>query len=107
MPVPDVLCFFVLVVVLVVAEFIVQLCIQPVLHEFCDAFREKCLDIRHAGDVAFLQELPDFCSPGLLFGISFLSAVHCKTSNVVLLFCTTSEVYIFWEGLWNSANVYT
>ncbi|MBQ7435450.1 MAG: hypothetical protein IJV51_06585, partial [Oscillospiraceae bacterium] len=42
---------------------------------------------------ARLQEFPDFCSPGLFFWTAILSAAHCKTSNVVLLFYTTSEVY--------------
>ena len=41
----------------------------------------------------FLAAVPGFCSPDLLLGAAILSATYGKTSNVVLLFYTTSEVY--------------
>ena len=74
--VPAIVCVFVLVVVLAVAEFVVQLCIQSLLHEFRYGFLEEILDVLHTADVAFLQEFPDFCSPGLLFRAAVLSAAH-------------------------------
>ena len=67
---------FVLVVILAVAEFVIQFCIQPILHEFRYGLLEEILDVLHAADVAFLQEFPDFCSPGLLFRTAVLSAAH-------------------------------
>ena len=41
----------------------------------------------------FLAAVPGFCSPDLLLGAAILSATYGKTSNAVLLFYTTSEVY--------------
>ena len=71
-----VLRFLVLVIVFAVAEFVIQLCIQSVLHEFRYGLLEEILDVLHAADVAFLQEFPDFCSPGLFFRTAVLSAAH-------------------------------
>ena len=52
--VPAVVRFLVPVVVFAVAQFIVQLCIQPVFHELRNGFPEQILDVLHAADVAFL-----------------------------------------------------
>ena len=71
-----VLRFLVLVIVFAVAEFVIQFCIQPILHEFRYGLFEEILDVLHAADVAFLQEFPDFCPPGLLFRAAVLSAAH-------------------------------
>ena len=91
--IPTVIRLFVLVVVLAVTKLIIQFRIQAILHEFRYCLLEEILDILHAVNVARLQEFPDLCPPGLLFWTAILSAAHCKTSNVVLLFYTTSEVY--------------
>lgn len=80
------------VVVLAVAQFIIQLCIQTVLHKLGDGLLKQVLDVAHAADVCQLQQFMDF---GSVF-ISFRGAIpscHSKTSDVVLLFYTTSEVY--------------
>ena len=63
--------------------------IRPATH----GLLEEILDVLHAADVARLQEFPDLCSSGLFFRAAILSAAHKITSNVVLLFYTTSEVY--------------
>lgn len=91
--VPAVLRSLVPVVVSAVSEFFFQFWVQTVLHEFRYGFLEEILDILCAADVALLQEFPYFCSSGLLFRTAILSAAHCETCNVVLLFYTASEVY--------------
>ena len=65
-------------VVLAVSKLFIQLGVQPILHKLGNRFFEEILDVRHAADVAFLQQFPDFCSPGLLLGTSILSAAHYK-----------------------------
>ena len=63
-------------------------------HSFAkDAGRSIVLNILHAADIACLQQFTDFCSV-LIFFRSAIFSGHIKTSNVALLFYTTSEVYI-------------
>ena len=93
MTVPAIVCFFVPVIVLAVAQFTLQLCVQAFLHEFCNGFLEEALDVLHAGDVTQFQQLPDLCTPGLHFRASVLSTAHSNTSCTVPSFYTAQEVY--------------
>ena len=91
--VPAVVGLFVPVVILAVAQFILQLGVQAFLHEFRDGFLEEALNVLHAGDVTQFQQLPDLCPPGLLFRASVLSTAHSNTSCAVPSFYTAQEVY--------------
>ena len=57
----------VFVVVLAVTELILQLCIKSVLHKLGYGFLEQILNVRHAADVRYLQQLADFCSAFIFF----------------------------------------
>lgn len=55
------------------------------------AFLEQVLNVIHAADVRQLQQLTDFFTTCIFFRGFFLAI--SKSSNVVLLFYTTLEVY--------------
>ena len=50
----------VFVVILAVAEFIIQLCLQAVFHELGNGFLEQILNVHHTAYIAHLQQFPDF-----------------------------------------------
>ena len=87
-----VVCVLVLVIVFAVAQFVIQLSFQTILHELGNGLFEQVLDVVHTADVCHLQQLTDLLSPGIFFRASILSC-NIKTSDVVLLFYTTQEVY--------------
>lgn len=80
------------VVILAVAKFIIQLCLQAVFHELGNGFLEQALDVLYAAYVRQLQPFSVFSRRAFSSGGRFFLAI-IKTSNVVLLFYTTSEVY--------------
>ena len=95
-----VVCIFVFVVILAVPKLFIQLGVQPVLHKLGNRFFEEILDVLHAADVAFLQQFPDFCSPGLLLGASILSATHCKNLQCdAPILHHIRGLHKFWDGL--------
>ena len=75
MAVPAVIRIFVFVVVLAVAELIVQLCIQPVSHELGNGILKQVLDVIHAVDIGQLQELSELI-PAFLFFWSSVPSCH-------------------------------
>ena len=90
--VPAVVCVLVFVVVPAVAQFVVQLRIEAVFHEFGNRLLEQPLDVVHAADVRQLQQLTNLFPAGIFFRGAFPSC-HMKTSILVLLLYTTFEVY--------------
>ena len=90
--VPAVVCVLVFVVVPAVAQFVVQLRIEAVFHEFGNRLLEQPLDVVHAADVRQLQQLTNLFPAGIFFRGAFPSC-HTKTSILVLLLYTTFEVY--------------
>ena len=92
MTIPAVVCSLVLIVISAVAQVLIQLCLQTVLHEFGNGLLEQVLDVIHAANVCHLQQLSDLLSTRIFFWAAILSG-HMLTSCVVLLFYTTQEVY--------------
>ena len=90
--VPAVVCVLVFVVVPAVAQFVVQLRIEAVSHEFGNRLLEQPLDVVHAADVRQLQQLTNLFPAGIFFRAAFPSC-HTKASILVLLLYTTFEVY--------------
>ena len=94
-----VVCIFVFVVELAVAQLVIQFCLQAILHEFGDGFLEQILDIIHATDICHLQQLADLLSTGIFF----LGAV--LSGHMVNLLCGTSilhhagGLHKLWDGL--------
>ena len=80
------------VVILAVAKLVIQLCLQAIFHELGNGFLEQALDILHAAYVRHIQQFSDFFPTCIFFRGAILSG-HNNTSNVVLLFYTTLEVY--------------
>ena len=60
--------------------------IDPMNHSILVSY---CVD----DAIVLRQERLNFCPMRLPLGAANFSAAHNKTSDVVLLFCTTSEVY--------------
>ena len=87
------------VVVSAVAQFILQLRLQAVLHELRDGLLEQILDVVHAADVCHLQQLPDLLPSRLFFRGTVLSA------HVFYLLCDASILHLMgglhkvWDGL--------
>ena len=79
--IPGVVCFLVAEIIFAVTEFFIQLRFQSVLHEFCDGFPKQTLDIRHAADVGFLQQLANLRSPRVFFRSAVLSRHTHKPPN--------------------------
>lgn len=71
MAVSTVVGVLIFVVVPAIAQLIVQLCLQAILHEFGDGFLKQALDVIHAADVCQLQQFTDFCTPRVFFGVRF------------------------------------
>ena len=90
--VPAVVCVLVFVVVPALAQFVVQLRIEAVFHEFGNRLLEQSLDVVHAADVRQLQQLTNLFPAGIFFRAAFPSC-PTKTSILVLLLYTTFEVY--------------
>lgn len=82
----------ILVVILAVAKLVIQLCLQAIFHELGNGFLEQALDILHAAYVRHIQQFSDFFPTCIFSGVRFFLAIII-TSNVVLLFYTTLEVY--------------
>src|SRR5699024_7551000 len=82
-----VVCLLVLVVVFAVAQLVIQLCLQAILHEFGNGFLEQILDVIHAADVCHLQQLTDLLSTGIFFRGTILSG------HMVILLCAASILH--------------
>lgn len=80
------------VVILAVAKLVIQLCLQAIFHELGNGFLEQALDILHAAYVRHIQQFSDFFPTCIFFRVRLFLAIII-TSNVVLLFYTTLEVY--------------
>ena len=92
MPVPAVIRVLVLVVIPAVAQLIVQLGLQTVLHELRDSVFEQFLNVIHAAYIRHLQQLTNFFATCVFFWVFFLLAIVI-TSVILLLFYTLLEVY--------------
>ena len=79
--IPGVVCFLVAEIIFAVTEFFIQLRFQSVLHKFCDGLLEQALDICHAGDVGFLQQLANLGTPCVFFRSPVLSRHTHKPPN--------------------------
>lgn len=93
MTVAAVIRVLIFVVILAVAKLVIQLCLQAIFHELGNGFLEQALDILHAAYVRHIQQFSDFSRRAFSSGVRFFLAIII-TSNVVLLFYTTLEVYI-------------
>ena len=91
-PVPAVIRVLVLVVIPAVAQLIVQLGLQTVLHELRDSVFEQFLNVIHAAYIRHLQQLTNFFATCVFFWVFFLLAIVI-TSVILLLFYTLLEVY--------------
>lgn len=77
--------FLAAVIVFAVAQLFVQFRFQPVFHEFCDGLFEQVLNVRHAADVAVLQQLTNLCAPRIFFRGTILSCHACKPPYCVFI----------------------
>ena len=82
-----VVCVLVLIVVFAVAQLVIQLCFQTVLHELGNGLLEQILDVIHAADVCHLQQLTDLFSTGIFFRGTVLSG------HMVFLLCGASILH--------------
>lgn len=94
-----VICVFVLIIVSAVAQLIIQLDLQTILHKFDNGLFEQILDVIHATDVCHLQQLADLLSPSIFFRGAILSGY------IVNLLCGASilhhagGLHIVWDCL--------
>ena len=82
-----VVCVLVLVVVFAVAQLVIQLRLQAILHELGNGLLEQILDVIHAADVCHLQQLTDLLSTGIFFRGAILSG------HMVNLLCGASILH--------------
>ena len=73
MAIAAVICVLMLVVIFAVAQLVIQLCLQAILHELGNGLLEQTLNVIHAADVCHLQQLTYFFSPGIFFRGTILS----------------------------------
>ena len=73
MPVATVVCVLVLVIILAMAQLIIQFSLYTIFHELGNGLFKQILDVIHAADICHLQQFTDFLSPGISFRGAMLS----------------------------------
>src|SRR5699024_6157824 len=99
MTIPAVVCSLVLVVISAVAQILIQLCLQTVLHEFGNGLLEQVLDVIHAADVCHLQKFSDLLSTGVLFRGAVLSGHMLILLYDASILHLSGSLHKLWDSL--------
>src|SRR5699024_4616491 len=99
MTIPAVVCSLVLVVISAVAQILIQLCLQTVLHEFGNGLLEQVLDVIHAADVCHLQKFSDLLSTGVFFRGAVLSGHMLILLYDASILHLSGSLHKLWDSL--------
>src|SRR5699024_4231027 len=99
MTIPAVVCSLVLVVISAVAQILIQLCLQTVLHEFGNGLLEQVLDVIHAADVCHLQKFSDLLSTGVFFLGAVLSGHMLILLYDASILHLSGSLHKLWDSL--------